>query len=232
MPEKIGDVTLPEIVAVMVHDLNNPIAALGTNLRFLENLVGPSASSDVGETLSDMQMLCDILRRLTRNLGMLGQGEAPPARRLKIDLVALAMGSVERMQQQAEASELKLALEAAWQPGEVFVEKDPDLCERALDNLLAFAVERATSRSSIVVSVIKTGPIGVMIRYTARPETVETTVQPSRSRALQSALGRGLSMHCARFAAEATGGAVEVRRDERDTTTLTLRLHADDKQIA
>lgn len=232
MSEKLGNVTLPEIVAVMVHDLNNPIAALATNLRFLENSVGPSPSAEVTETLSDMRMLCDIMRRLVRNLGALGQTSAPLARYVSMDVVALVMGSVDRMRKQAEASDLTITVESAWRPGEVFVERDPDLCERALDNLLAFAIERAVGRSPIVISVLKNGPIGVSIRYKARPEVVESSTHSSRSRTLQAQAGRGLSLLTARFTAEATGGRVDVQRSEHDEMTLDLHLHAEDKQIA
>ena len=227
-----NDVTLQEIVAVMVHDLNNPIAALGTNLRFLENLLGATRSTDVGETLSDVRMLCDMLRRLVGNLGMLGQGIPVSSRRMTLDTVAMVMSAVERLNTQAEASEVKLVLDDSIRTGEVFVESDAMLCERALDNLLAFAIERAVSRSSIHISIKKTGRIGVIIRCKTRPETTEVSAHPSRSRQLQSAFGRGLCLRCASLAAEAMGARVDVRRDELDQLTLELTLHTDDKQIA
>jgi len=233
MSENSGnDVTLLEIVPVMVHDLNNPIAALGTNLCFLENLLGPAPSTDVAETLSDARMLCDMLRRLVSNLGMLGQTHPPMARRMALDAAAMAMSAVERLDTQARASDVQLVLDDAIRTGEVFVESDPTLCERALDNLLAFAIERAVSRSTIVVSTMKTGSVGVNVRCTARPEPTEVSAHPSRSRQLQSAFGRGLSLHCASIAAKAMGGRVDVRRNEHDQLTLELTLRTDDKQIA
>lgn len=232
MSDKMGNATLPEIVAVMVHDLNNPIAALGTNLRFLETLMGPSSSPDVAETLSDMQMLCDMLRRLTSNLGMLGQNDRIPARSIALDLKALALGAVERLEPQARASDITLALDGTVRTGEVFVESDPTLCERALDNLLAFAIERTVTRSSILVSVTKGPRAGFSITSTARPESTEISGHASRSRVLQSAHGRGMSLLCARLATEAAGGRLEVRRDVQNRMTLDLDLRDDDKQIA
>lgn len=232
MSEVNDDVSLSEIVAVMVHDLNNPLAALGTNLRFLENMLGTVQSKDVSETLSDVHMLCDILRRVVSNLGMLGQSNPPPARPVMMDVVAMVMGSVQRLGCQAEAAEVRLVLDRVFHTGEVFVESDPGLCERALDNLLAFAIERAVSRSTIIVSAMKTDRIGVHVRYTARPESTEVSAHPSRSRQLQSAFGRGLSLHCARIASAATGGRIDMRRDDRNQVALDLVLHTDDKQIA
>jgi len=226
MSENLGDVTLPEIVALMVHDLNNPIAALGTNLRFLETMLGASQSKDVTETLSDAHMLCDILRRLVSNLGMLGQNNPLPARPVMMDVAAMIMASTERLGKQAEAADVKLVVDTALRTGEVFVESDPGLCERALDNLLAFAIERAVSRSSIHVSAMKKGRVGVKIRCTARPKTTEVSAHPSRSRQLQSAFGRGLSLHCACMAAEATGARIDVQREEQDQMTLELGLGA------
>lgn len=232
MSETPGDVTLPELVAVMVHDLNNPLAALGTNLRFLENMLGASASKDVAETLSDTHMLCDMLRRLVSNLSIVGQSHTLANRPLMIDVVAMIMGSAERLGKQAEAAEMKLTIDTTFRTGLVFVESDPALCERALDNLVAFATERSVSRSTIVISAMKSNRVGVNIRCTVRPETNEVSAHPSRSRQLQSAFGRGLSLHCARIAAEAAGGHVHVQRDEHNQMTLELVLHTDDKQIA
>lgn len=231
MSDNLGDATLPEIIAVMVHDLNNPIAALGTNLRFLETLFGTSSSPDVVETMSDMRMLCDMLRRLTSNLGLLGQTDRIPARSIALDLKALALGAVERLDPQARASDMTLALDATVRTGEVFVERDPALCERALDNLLAFAIERSIARSSILLSVTKEPRVGFYIQCTTRPETPDISGHASRSRTLQAAHGRGLSLLCARLATEATGGRLEVRRDAQNLMTLEIDLGANDKQI-
>lgn len=232
MSEEIGDIALHEVVAVMVHDLNNPIAALGTNLRFLESTLGPSQSPDVVETLSDAHMLCEMLRHLVGNLGMLARPNLSPGRQFSIDVASSAKDAVARLCKQAESSEVKLVLHDAVGPGDVFVEADRDLCAHTLDNLLAFAIERAVRRTEIVVSVMKTDPIGVHVQFAARPESAQASAHPSRSRQLQSAFGRGLSLHCARIAAAALGGRVDVRHEDGNTVTLELALRTDDKQIA
>ncbi len=230
--DSIGEVSLHEIVAVMVHDLNNPLAALGTNLRFLETLVKSSAPPDAAETMTDMRMLCDTLRRLISNLGMFGQAEPPPARKVQLDVRTLTQGAVDRLATQASTSELTLSFEPGIRIGEVFVERDPVLCERALDNLLAFAIERAVSRTAIEVSIVRADLTEVQIRFTTRPATPETSTHASRSRVLQSAYGRGLSLHGARISAEATGCRVNVLREAQTRMTLALVLDGDDKQIA
>lgn len=232
MSDPNDSATLPELLAVMVHDLNNPVAALGTNLAFLENLLKSSASPDVVETLSDMRMLCDIMRRLIRNVSTLGQPNPPSIQAVSMDPVALAMGSIERLAPQADASEVKLKLDAVCRTGQVFVEKDPELCERALDNLLAFAIERAVVRSKIVVSVAPTNPLRVSISCSVRPQSLDTSPQPSRSRQLQSTFGRGLSLYCAQIAANAAKSRVTVERNEQNVMTLELVLNHDDKQNA
>lgn len=232
MSDPNDSATLPELLAVMVHDLNNPVAALGTNLAFLENLLKSSASPDVAETLSDMRMLCDIMRRLIRNVSTLGQPNPPNIQAVSMDPVALAMGSIERLAPQADASEVKLRLDAIYRMGQVFVEKDPELCERALDNLLAFAIERAVGRSTIIVSVAPKNPLRVSISCSVRPQSPDTSPQLSRSRQLQSMFGRGLSLYCAQIAANAAMSRVTVQRNEQNLMTLELVLNHDDKQNA
>jgi signal transduction histidine kinase len=232
MSDQNSDATLREFVAVMVHDLNNPIAALGTNLGYLETLVGPSCSAEMAETLSDLRMLCDILRRLTGNLGFVGQNNRTSVRHVALDVMALAIGAIERLEPQARASEVSLDLDKRVRTGQVFVESDPTLCERALDNLLAFAIERSVMRSSIVISLMKNERVGVRLQCTTRPETSDLSGHVSRSRELQVAHGRGLSLLCARLAAEAAGGRLDVRRDAPNRLVLDLDLHTSDKQIA
>lgn len=232
MSEPTGNVSLPEIIAVMVHDLNNPIAALGTNLRFLETLVKPSTSPDIAETMADMRLLCDTLQRLVSNLGMIGQAELPAARKVPLDVLTLTTGAVGRLESHAETSELKLSFDSKFRTGEVFVQSDPVLCERALDNLLSFALERAVRRSTIVVTIVKAEQIGVRISCTTRPETTETSAHSSRSRHIQSTYGRGLSLYSARLAAQATGSRIDLQRDAQTLMTLMLVLGGDDKQIA
>lgn len=232
MSDPTENATLPELLAVMVHDLNNPVAALGTNLAFLESLLKSSTSPEVAETLSDMRMLCDIMRRLIRNVSTIGQPRPPHVQLVSMDLVALVMASVERLAPQAMASDVTLQLDADQHTGRVFVEKDPELCERALDNLLAFAIERALSRSKIVVSVMAKSPLGVSISCSTRAPMADTAPQPSRSRRLQSAYGRGLSLYCAQIAAKAANGRVELQHDAQDVMTLALVLDHNDKQNA
>jgi K+-sensing histidine kinase KdpD len=232
MSEEPSDIALHEVVAVMVHDLNNPIAALGTNLRFLEASLGPSQPADVVETLSDAHMLCEVLRRLVGNLGMLARPSLPSGGRLAFNVAQTAANSVAQLGKLAEASEVKLGLEDAARSEEMFVECDRVLCARALDNLVAFAIERAVRRSQIVVSLVKTAAPAVRVRFSARAEPTEVSTFPSRSGQLQSAFGRGLSLHCARAAAAALGGSVDMRRENDNTVTLDLTLPSDDKQIA
>jgi signal transduction histidine kinase len=232
MSEQPSDFALHEIVAVMVHDLNNPIAALGTNLRFLETSLGPSQSADVVETLSDAHMLCEMLRRLVGNLGMLARPTLPQGGRLAFNVAQTAADAVAQLGKLAEASEVKLVLEPAARSKEVFVECDRELCARALDNLVAFAIERAVRRSQIAVYVVKAAGAVVHVRFSSRVEPAEVSAFPLRSRQLQSAFGRGLSLHCARVAATALGGRVDMRRENDNMVTLELTLPSDDKQIA
>jgi signal transduction histidine kinase len=232
MSEEVGDVALDEFVAVMVHDLNNPIAALGTNLRFLEASLGPSMSVDVVETLSDAQMLCEMLRRLVSNLGMIAKPGASMGKRLAIDPAVVAKDVVARLDKQAQATEVELELDAAVRPGRVFVECDREFCARAVDNLVAFAIERAVRRSKIVVTVVGDESPRLEVRFSPRPEQHETSAHPSRGSQLQAAYGRGLSLHSARLAAAVCGGRVDKRHESDGTMTLELALPTEDKQNA
>ncbi|WP_348652713.1 hypothetical protein [Polyangium sp. 6x1] len=215
-------------MAVMAHDLNNPIAALITNLSFLESTLAPGTSAETNEALADAQMLCDVLRRLAGNIDLVarrgGHAGAPSA----CDLVLFGREAIGRLGKQAEAAEVELALDPALRHGEVIVRCDRALCARAIDNLIAFGIERATPRTGLVVSATQDGAEArVEVRYASRSQlTVDpppTGAPPAqRRRYIQAAYGRGLSLYCARIAATLLGGRLDTTHEADGRARLCL----------
>jgi light-regulated signal transduction histidine kinase (bacteriophytochrome) len=170
MTEHPSEPTLAELVAVMAHDLNNPLAALVTNLSFIEGALGPAPSGEVGDALGDAIMLCDVLRRLSRNLDLIARREGVSSGVTVADLGQLTREAVGRLQTQAAAAELLLLLDPVPASGEAMVRCDRELMVRALDNLLAYAMEQAPSRSRVAVTAARgEGGVRVVVEHSRRP---------------------------------------------------------------
>ena len=226
---------LDDLVAVMAHDINNPLAALATNLDFLAGALPPEASEDASEALADARMLCDMLRRLASNLDLLSRRDEVGSGKQPCDLGAFARDVVGRYEKQAEASELALVLDAETRSGEVIVSWDRELFLRALDNLVALSLERARPQSEVVVGVGRVLDVPrLVVRFDPRPSPSEVPLAPAaspalRRRRIQALSGRGLALHCARLAALLCGGRVDLVVEADGRAALCLVASGDER---
>lgn len=223
-----GDASLEELMAVMAHDLNNPIAALITNLSFLESALAPGTSAEAAEALSDAQMLCDVLRRLASNLDLVARRGGPQGAITGFDVAQLGREAIGRLDKQAAAAEVELALDPSLQPGRVLVRCDRSLCGRAIENLIAFGIERAAPKSSVTLSATRAGDeVRVEVRYRARSHLVVEPPPPGapaaqRRRYIQATYGRGLSLYCVRIAATLIGSRLDIEHEDDGRARLCL----------
>jgi signal transduction histidine kinase len=241
MSDESSVAPLDELVVVMAHDINNPLAALVTNLGFLEGALGPAVSADAAEALSDALMLCDVLRRLIGNLDLVARREGASGRSSLelgaapklvgvsahgVDLALIARDAVTRMSKQAAAAEVELVFDSAVGSSDALVSCDRELLIRAFDNLIASAIERVPSRGRIVLTVTRGEREGrVVLRHPTRPEPTAFGTGPERAqrrRQIQATYGRGLTLHAARIAAALFGGRVEQGREVDGQTRLCL----------
>lgn len=220
---------LSDLVVIMAHDLKNPLAALMTNLHFLQGAIGET-DQDTRDALSDSVTLCDVLERFLRNLDLLGRREDLVARGQVVGIGALAQEAVNRARSHASAAgiELRFSDAGAAEPG-IFV--DRDLFTRALDNVLANAVEHAPAGSTVDVRVASAGNEAAIIVTDEREalpalrssESALVPVATGEGMRLQGAYGRGLALLCADLAARASGVRLEIDGASR---SCRLRLVA------
>lgn len=224
-----GDASLEELMAVMAHDLNNPIAALITNLSFVETSLAPGLGTETAEALADAQMLCDVLRRLAGNIDLVARRGGPTSgASAACDLVLVGREAIGRLDKQAGAAEVELVLDAGLRQGEVMVRCDRVLCGRAIDNLIAFGIERAAPRTRLVVTAAREGTEArVEVRFVSRAQLhvdpPPTGAPPAqRRRYIQAAYGRGLSLYCVRLAATLLGGRLDTTDEDDGRARLCL----------
>jgi signal transduction histidine kinase len=170
------------------------------------------------------------LELVARDLGAKGREiDAPP-----LDLAAIADEVVGRQRASAESRNLTLAAKGrAWARG------DRDLVVRAVDNLVANAVQYAPARTEILIEIEespKEARLTVLDHGLAVPEAMreDAVTRAGQGRAKgrpEARYGRGLGLHAAAIAARAAGGSLSLGTRPRvgpgpggESSTLTLAL--------
>lgn len=204
---------LGELLALLAHDLRNPLAAVLANLGYL----GDTGVGETKEVVSDTMAACDALRRIVANIDVLSQTltlttslpqrlEVLPALRVVIDELGPS----------AVLAEVRMEVATSGEGLAVF--GPPEALPRALGNLLGNALAHAPARSIVKASVTIDGESvlvticdeGEAISAAELPALLTPEGQVSSHQRGRERYSRGLGLWCAELSARALGGRVEV----------------------
>jgi signal transduction histidine kinase len=211
---------LPELMAILAHDMRNPLSALLTNIHFVQS-VARGSTLDVDEALSDSALSCTVLSQIIGNLEVLGRtfgGSHPPP--TPVGTRAAAAQAMARAAPQAVLAGIEPAIVPGSAGATMLVE--PIFFGRALDNLLANALQYAPAKTKVMIELMMAGErAGVRIideGPIVPPEFRELVLteegQSSAKKRYQARYGRGLGLYCAAQAARIAGA--ELTLGERD----------------
>jgi len=215
---------IAETLSLLAHDLKNPLAAILTNLGFVRTFVDeldpedpPTAAelTDAREAMLDAHLACEALQRFVANLEVISRdlGGGRPMDPQPLDLLALADEIAARHRGAAESRRLELTVEGSgWARG------DRDNIVRALDNVVANAMQHAPAGSHVVIEVATRGrqaalsvvDAGVAVPADLRDEAVTRAGQSTAKGNPAARYGRGLSLYAAATTARAGGGHLEL----------------------
>jgi signal transduction histidine kinase len=232
---------LGELLALLAHDLKNPLAAVLTNLGFvsgvLRDLDGDPALVDAREAIVDARLACESMQRFCGNLELLareatGRVSLAPSDPTPLDLVGLVDEVVGRQNETAQGRRLRLVVRA---PERTYARADRELVLRAADNLLADAVQHAPSGTEVAIDIGARGDAeaqivvrdaGPIVPDSMRAQVATPVGQSLAKGRPELRYGRGLALHAASLAIVAAGGRLEVgEADGRSAMSLVVPLH-------
>lgn len=224
---------MAETLSLLAHDLKNPLAAVLTNLGFVRGFVDAldpgvppdeAELSDVRDAMLDAKLACEALQRFVGNLEIvsrdLGGGRASfPPEPLPLDILAIADEVASRHRLAAASRRLELVVTSvspAWGRG------DRDSIQRAVDNLIANAVQYAPAGTKITVEIaggrdevtLTVLDAGVAIPEGMREDAITRAGQSRAKGSAEARYGRGLALYAAATSARIGGGRLFV--DARD----------------
>jgi K+-sensing histidine kinase KdpD len=215
-------------MAMVVHDLRNPLAALISNIGFVAERV--RADRQASEAASDCALSLEVLARLVDNLDAMARLEAGQNAVGEVAVVEVVAAVERRMKRHAEASGVRL--QSSCRPGVGRAVGGARLIELALDNLVATSIAYAPPGSTVRIEarrgddgamVIDVLDDGTPVAEPARPLLAQKDGQPALKSAAGGRYGRGLGLYVSGLVAGAAGGTL--RAVERDRAAcFELRL--------
>jgi signal transduction histidine kinase/CheY-like chemotaxis protein len=216
-----------QMLAMVGHDLRNPLSALVTGVDILKTTLPADSSSAklvqrLGNSASRMGRMIEQLLDHTR--ARLGSG-IPVARR-EIDLTALVAGVVEELA--LAYPDAKLVFDAT---APILGLWDPDRIAQVVSNLLANAIQYGRERTPITLE-LSAAETSVTIAITNQirdlpiaTDQLATLFEPYRRGADRShqAGGLGLGLYIVRELVRAHGGAIEATSTPAGTR-FSIRL--------
>ncbi len=235
---------LTEALLLLAHDIKNPLAAIVTNLGYVRNVVDGLANGavpdqselgDVHEALLDARLACDAMQRFVGNLEVIARDGAPrsipPADPPPVDVAAIADEVADRHRASAAARRVTIEVKTEASADARWASGDRDGCLRAVDNIVANAVQHAPASTTIRVEVVCRGDEvgvlvvdqGLVVPLELRAAAVSRAGQGTSKGRPEARYGRGLALHAAGLAARVAGGRLDIGdRDGQSALAVLL----------
>ena len=214
--------------SLMVHDLKNPLAAIGLNMGFAQSQLRQiPGTEEVQGAIEDARLACARLHRLINELLDISRMEEGrlELRYAVIDTASLLQAAAKDFEFRAREENIHLAVSAL--PANL--EGDGELVTRVTQSLLenAFKFTPAGGRVEVASAESKT-EVEIRVSCDAPPLPLiarETAFQknlPGLEEDLTGAVSRGAGLYYCRLVAEAHGGRAELTDQPGFSTSFRL----------
>jgi len=218
-----------ENIALLVHDMKNPLAGVLSNAEFM--VTSSDLDADQRECASDILSASRRLHRMVMSLLDVSQSEHGVLRPATVSLELTELVMSVRSQCAPKLRDKSLTLTVVLPPEPIAIEADRDMLMRLLANLLDNALRYAPPNTSVGLEVhadrdaieLRVSDAGPSIPEAERLQVFESYVQLQDSAARLRAR-RGLGLSSSRAVVEAHGGRIWVEDCAREGATFCVRL--------
>jgi two-component system sensor histidine kinase/response regulator len=218
-----------ENIALLVHDMKNPLAGVLSNAEFMVTSGG--LDTDQSECANDILHASRRLHRMVMSLLDVSQSEHGMLRPASVSFELTELVMSVRSQCAAKLRDKSLTLTVVLPPEPIPIEADRDMLMRLLSNLLDNAMRHAPANTSVGLEVhadddaieLRVSDAGPSIPEPERGEIFDSYVQ-LEDRAARLRARRGLGLSSSRAVVEAHGGRIWVEDCAREGATFCVRL--------
>jgi signal transduction histidine kinase len=211
-----------QLIALVAHDLRNPLSALHSNVSFV------ASSSDVGdperqEALDDAGVSCEALAHIIDNLDivsqfLLGRRQASRIRISAAGVISEVVGRCERIAR-SHGGHLQVPRDAM--AGDIYVRSNREMLSRSLANLVCNSVQhggggkiRVTMRVDKLDCLIAVADGGAPVASELREVAFTAEGQIAAKGSGGGRYSRGLGLFIANVAAAAAGAKILASEEE------------------
>jgi two-component system sensor histidine kinase/response regulator len=221
-----------EMTALLVHDLKNPAAVILNNVDYARSVVSDADAPQLTEALDDALEGC---RRLIRLIGNLLDVARADTERLELNRAVVGVSDliVPLVQVRALMAQHHGVQLAADVPADLYVDVDPDLLTRMVENILDNALHHTPAAGRVLVSAdASAGRLLVRIANTGStiPEEERELVFDKYGQVKsmpRSRLRKGLGLYFCRVAAEAQGGWIKLEQSDEFPVQFLISIPAE-----
>jgi signal transduction histidine kinase len=147
---------IAQLLALIAHDLRNPLSALHSNAGYLQSVLGKD-SEDLREALDDVVSSCTSLGYIIDNLDLLAVAleDIPEFEPTPLSLPDVVKESMLQCQPLAVSYRVELRMEQEHGTESSFVSANRDMLRRCLSNLIRNAIQHGSRQVEITISVGK-----------------------------------------------------------------------------
>lgn len=237
MDDRPASQLIPELLALVAHDLRNPLSALRSNLGFIGSVV-ERVDQDAREAVTDAMVSCDGLAQIIDNIEVvifaLSQTRAG-----ELGAVMLSQAvseSINSSRSMARSHGVELHLDPSVLELGVTVRSHHEMLVRALSNVIRNSIQhggdspvRVSAVGGAKTATVRVADGGTPLDAGATPSPFTPEGQLASKHSHQGRYGRGLGLWCASVTALAAGAKLKCsagsREGERNVFELEVALY-------